>query len=456
MGKLWGGRFESGTDKLVEAFSESVSFDHRLAAYDVRASIAHAEMLGEQGIIAKKDARAIVRGLKTIRRDIEAGRFPWDPALEDVHTNIEAALVERTGDAGKRLHTARSRNDQVATDMRLWTRDQLDHIDDLLAALQAALVGFAEEHLDVVLPGYTHLQHAQPVLLAHHLLAYFEMFARDRQRFAELRRRVNVLPLGSAALAGTPYPIDRRRVAKDLGFEAISANSLDAVSDRDFLIEFCAHAALAAVHLSRLSEELILWSTSEFGFIEIGDAFTTGSSIMPQKKNPDAAELIRGKTGRVCGALTTLLTMMKGLPLAYNRDMQEDKESAFDASDTLEACLDVMARMIPSIQVNRDRMAGAVQDGYLEATDVADYLAGKGVPFREAHRITGALVLYCIQEGKRLPELTTEEFRTLSNHFGEDVRGLLATDKVVRRRDNPGGTAAKRVRAALRQARKRL
>ncbi|MCL4853832.1 MAG: argininosuccinate lyase, partial [Bryobacteraceae bacterium] len=338
----------------------------------------------------------------------------------------------------------------------LWTRDQIDTVLSLLRELRRALVDFAEAHIEVILPGCTHLQHAQPVLLAHHFLAYFEMFSRDAQRFSELRRRVNVLPLGSAALAGTPYPIDRKMVAKELGFEEISANSMDAVSDRDFAIEFCSCASLIMMHLSRFCEELILWSTPEFGFIEIGDAYTTGSSIMPQKKNPDVAELVRGKTGRVYGSLTALLTLMKGLPMTYNRDLQEDKEPLFDAADTIQLCVAVAARMIPSINVRPDAMALAAREGFLEATDVADYLVGKGMPFREAHGVVGRIVLHCEKHGKRLPDLTTEEFQTFSPRFSADVHRLLDSESIVRRRDNLGATAPTRVRAALRAARKML
>ncbi|GMV90668.1 MAG: argininosuccinate lyase [Candidatus Hydrogenedentota bacterium] len=456
MAKQWGGRFEAKTDALVEKLGESVSFDARLAPWDIRASLAHARMLGEQGILTKKDVRAILSGLKGIATEIESGAFHFDPALEDVHTNIEVALVKRIGDAGKRLHTGRSRNDQIATDVRLWTRDQIDTVLSLLRDLRGALVDFAEAHIDVILPGCTHLQHAQPVLLAHHFLAYFEMFSRDAQRFTELRRRVNVLPLGSAALAGTPYPIDRKMVAKELGFEAVSANSMDAVSDRDFAIEFCSCASLTMMHLSRFCEEMILWSTPEFGFIEIGDAYTTGSSIMPQKKNPDVAELVRGKTGRVYGSLTALLTLMKGLPMTYNRDLQEDKEPLFDASDTIQLCVAVVARMIPSIKVRPDAMIAAAREGFLEATDVADYLVGKGMPFREAHGVVGRIVLHCEKHGKRLPDLTTQEFQTFSPRFSADVHRLLDSESIVNRRDNLGATAPTRVRAALRAARKML
>ncbi|MDQ1257081.1 MAG: argininosuccinate lyase [Candidatus Hydrogenedentes bacterium] len=451
--KLWGGRFEGQTDDLVEALGESVSFDARLAPWDIRASIAHARMLGECGIIAKTDARKIVRGLDAIGKDIAAGAFTWDRSLEDVHTNIEAALVERIGDAGKRLHTGRSRNDQIATDVRLWTRDQVDALTALLSEFQAALVTFAEAHVDVILPGCTHLQHAQPVLLAHHYLAYFEMFGRDHARFTEMRKRVNVMPLGAAALAGTPYPIDRAMVARELGFEAVAANSMDAVSDRDFLVEFCAGAAIAMMHLSRLCEELVLWSAPAYGYIEIGDAFTTGSSIMPQKKNPDVAELVRGKTGRVYGDLMALLTLLKGLPLTYNRDLQEDKQPAFDASDTLQLALAVVARMLPSIQVHEQAMAGAAREGFMEATDLADCLASKGMPFREAHGCVGRIVLYCVKEGKRLSALSLDELKQFSPLFDTGIQAALDSRSIVQRRQTLGGTAPKQVRAALRRAR---
>jgi argininosuccinate lyase len=456
MAKLWGGRFEAPVNELVEKLGESVSFDARLAPWDIRGSVAHARMLGECGIISKADAKKIIAALQGIAKDVEARTFAFDPALEDVHTNIEAALVERIGDAGKRLHTARSRNDQIATDVRLWCRDQVDSICRLLHGLQEALVAFAERHVEVLLPGCTHMQHAQPVLLAHHMLAYFEMFGRDRERFTQLRKRVNVLPLGSAALAGTPHPIDRQQVAKELGFDAITANSMDAVSDRDFAIEFCGAASLVMMHLSRLSEELILWSTPEFGFIEIGDAFTTGSSIMPQKKNPDVAELVRGKTGRVYGDLTALLTILKGLPMTYNRDLQEDKEPLFDASDTVQLCLAVVAAMIPSIAVRKEAMEAAAREGFLEATDLADYLAAKGVPFREAHGIIGRIVLYCTKEGKRLPELTLHQLQQFDPHFSADALKLVETLTVIKRRTTPGGTAPARVKAALKKARRGL
>lgn len=456
MSKLWGGRFEGGVDALVERLGESVSYDARLAPWDIQGSLAHAQMLGDCGILAKKDADAIRKGLKQILAEVRAGSLAWDVSLEDVHTNIESRLVALIGDAGKRLHTGRSRNDQIATDVRLWMRDQIDAIVGQLQDLQAALLAQAEAHLDVILPGFTHLQHAQPVLLAHHLHAYIEMFARDEERFRQLRPRVNVLPLGSAAMAGTPYPINREQVAQLLGFERITANSMDAVSDRDHLIEFCSNAAVAMMHLSRLCEELILWSSPCYAFVEIGEAFTTGSSIMPQKRNPDVAELVRGKTGRVYGSLTALLTLMKGLPMTYNRDMQEDKEPVFDASDTLQLSLQVFARMVPGITFNRATMSAALNLGFLEATDLADYLAAKGVPFREAHGISGRLVLLCTQQGKRLPELTLEELKAASPVFEKDVFAALTPEAMVRRRDNPGATAPRRVKAALAKVRKRL
>jgi argininosuccinate lyase len=456
MSKLWGGRFEENTDLLVERLGESVSFDARLAPWDIRASIAHARMLGACGVIAKQDARKIIAGLKAIGEEAAAGKMAWDTRLEDVHTNIEMALVKRIGEAGKRLHTGRSRNDQIATDVRLWTRDQIDAVLEHLRTLQSALLDFAEAHLDVIMPGFTHLQPAQPVLLAHHLLAYVQMFGRDRERFEQLRPRVNVLPLGAAALAGTPYALEPKQVAAELGFARTCENSMDAVSDRDYLIEFCAAAALTMMHLSRFSEELILWSSPAFGFVEIGDAFTTGSSIMPQKKNPDVAELVRGKTGRVYGDLTALLTLMKGLPLTYNRDLQEDKEAVFDASDTLQLCLEVYARMIPSIRINREAISAALRQGFIEATDLADYLATRGMPFRTAHETVGAIVLHCIRHERSLPQLTLAEFQAFSPLFQDDVFAALNPETIVRRRSTPGGTAPRRVRAALRRARAAL
>lgn len=456
MKKLWGGRFEEKTDALVEALGESVSFDARLAPWDIRGSLAHARMLGDQGVISKGDAKKIIAGLNKIGKDIESGNFEFSTELEDVHMNIEAALTEAIGDAGKRLHTGRSRNDQIATDVRMWARDQVDIVADLLNGLQCALVKFSEMHIDVILPGCTHLQHAQPVLLSHQMLAYVEMFARDAERFSELRKRVNVMPLGSAAMAGTTYPIDRKQVAKELEFDSVSTNSMDAVSDRDYLIEFCSNASVVMMHLSRFSEELILWSTQEYNYIVIGDAFTTGSSIMPQKKNPDVAELVRGKVGRVYGDLTALLTLMKGLPMTYNRDLQEDKEPVFDASDTVQLCLAVVARMIPTIRVNAEVMLAATAEGFLEATDLADYLTTQGMPFREAHELVGKMVLHCTKTRQRFSDLELFEFQKFSNLFQEGIHDLLAPESIVNRRDTLGGTAPRRVRAALKKARKRL
>ena len=451
MSKLWGGRFGEETDALVEALGESVSYDARLAPWDIRASLAHARMLGDCGILPKGEVKKIERGLQAVARDIETGALAWDVSLEDVHTNIEAALVARIGEAGKRLHTGRSRNDQIATDMRLWARDQVDRVGLLLHGLQEALVTLGETHFGVLLPGYTHLQNAQPVLFSHHCLAYYEMFARDRERFAQLRRRINVLPLGSAAMAGTPYPIDRGQVARELGFDAISANSMDAVSDRDYLIEFCAHAALCMAHLSRLCEELILWSSPRFAFVEIGDAFTTGSSIMPQKKNPDVAELVRGKTGRVFGDLMALLTLIKGLPLTYNRDLQEDKERLFDTADTLRSTLGVLADMLLNTRVIANRCESAASDPALLATDLADYLVKKAVPFRQAHHIVGALVAEAEKQGKPLNALPLETFRKLSLKFGADVRHVFDVRRALAARTVTGAPSPANVQRQLKR-----
>lgn len=455
MAKLWGGRFEGQADALVEALGQSVSFDARLAPWDIRGSIAHARMLGQCGIIPRRDAQKIVAGLHQIARDIADGAFVFDPALEDVHTNIESALVKRIGDAGKRLHTGRSRNDQIALDVRLWLRDQIDAVRAQLRALQRALLDMADAHIGVILPGCTHLQHAQPVLLAHHLLAYVEMLERDHERFSQLHARANVLPLGSAALAGTPYPIDRDMVARELGFPSVSRNSMDAVADRDHLIEFCAGAALCMMHLSRWCEELILWSTPEFGFIEIGDAFTTGSSIMPQKKNPDALELARGKTGRMVGNLVGLLTALKGIPSAYDKDLQEDKEPLFDTLDTLELELPVMTGVIATLKVNAGRMARALGDELL-ATDLADALVRRGVPFRESHRLVGLAVRRALAQGCGLRGLSVEDYAAISPAFGDDITSVLDFAASVARHDVTGGTAPAAVAEQLRRARERL
>jgi len=454
-GKPWSGRFAKKTNPLVDAYTGSLDIDATLYSHDIRASIAHARMLARQRIIPRADANAIVRGLREIEREIERGEFPFDASLEDIHTNIEARLAEKIGDAAGRLHTARSRNDQVATDLRLYTKDAIEHLMGCVYDLQTALLDMAERHSSVVMPGYTHLQRAQPVLLAHHLLAYFEMLERDFSRFAACYVRTNVLPLGSGALAGVPYPLDRASVAKELEFAAISRNSIDAVSDRDFVAEFLACAAICAMHLSRLAEEIVLWSTAEFGFMEIDDAFATGSSIMPQKKNPDVAELARGRTGRIYGNLVGFLTVLKALPLSYNRDLQEDKAPLFETYESLLLTLFVMAEMLPSIRVNEEVMRAAATAGYTLATDLADYLVRKGVPFREAHQAVGKLVRYASGRGKGLSELTLKEYQRHSPLFEEDVLGL-DVEASLRARDVPGGTAPQRVAEALKEARRRL
>ncbi len=453
---MWGGRFAEETDALVQRFNASVGFDQRLALYDIEGSIAHATMLAEVGVLAPEEAEAIVAGLEQIREDILAGTFTWRVELEDVHMNIEQALRERIGPVGGKLHTARSRNDQVATDLRLYLRDEIQLLLKLLRELRRALVAQAEKHLDVIMPGYTHLQVAQPVRFSHHLLAYFEMFTRDAQRLEDVLKRVNVSPLGAGALAGTTFPIDRHRTAELLGFASVAANALDAVSDRDFAIEFLAAASLIMMHLSRLSEELILWSSQEFGFVTLPDSHTTGSSIMPQKKNPDVCELTRGKTGRVYGHLLALLTTMKGLPLAYNKDMQEDKEGVFDAVDTLKLCLELTASLLEKLEPNRERMAEAARQGYSNATDLADYLARKGLPFREAHEVVGKLVARALCEKKPLEALDLAEMREACALIGEDVYEALALGRVVDARDSYGGTSRRQVKAQLVRARELL
>jgi argininosuccinate lyase len=452
----WSGRFSEPTTELVQRFTASVSFDRRLAEFDVEASIAHSRMLHAVGIIGNTDLAAIEKGLTQIRTEIRAGAFPWSEAHEDVHFNIERRLIELAGEPGKRLHTARSRNDQVATDLRLYLRAAIDQVLALIKNLQRALLDLADEHAETVMPGYTHLQVAQPVSLGHHLLAYFEMLARDAQRFADCRKRVNRLPLGAAALAGTSFPIDRQMVAKELGFDGVCENSIDAVSDRDFAIEFAACAALAMMHLSRFCEELILWANPRFGFVEIADGFSTGSSIMPQKRNPDVAELIRGKTGRVNGHLVALLTLMKGQPLAYNRDNQEDKEPLFDAVDTLTACLAVFAEMLGGIKVQREAMAAAARQGHATATDLAEYLARKGVPFREAHEAVAQAVRFAESSGCELAELKLAELQRFSSAITEEVYSTLTLEGSLKSRSHLGGTAPVRVKAAIAKARKSL
>jgi argininosuccinate lyase len=451
----WSGRFGEPVSELVRRFTASVGFDRRLALHDIAGSRAHARMLAACGIISRADCDDIERGLATIREEIEQGQFSWSLEAEDVHLNIERRLTALVGEAGKRLHTARSRNDQVATDVRLWLRDEIDAIDARLARLQDALLAQAERHAALVMPGFTHLQVAQPVTFGHHLMAYFEMLERDRERLAGCRRRVNLLPLGAAALAGTTFPIDRERVARELGFDGVCANSLDAVSDRDFAVEFCAHAALAMVHLSRLAEELVLWMSPRFGFVKMPDRFTTGSSIMPQKKNPDVPELVRGKSARVIGDLTALLALMKSQPLAYNKDNQEDKEPLFDAADTLKDSLAVFAELVAGIEPVPEAMRTAALEGFATATDLADYLVRKGVPFRDAHGIVARAVREAETVGCDLSGLPLAVLRRFSDAIGEDVFHSLSLEGSVAARDHAGGTAPRRVSAAVARARAR-
>ena len=444
--QAWSARFSEPVSDLVKRYTASVGFDQRMAAFDIQGSLAHAEMLSSIGIISEGDLADIRRGMAAILEEIEAGRFAWSLDLEDVHLNIEKRLVELIGDAGKRLHTGRSRNDQVATDIRLWLRHEIDVSSGLLRALRARLAELALAHADTILPGFTHLQVAQPVTFGHHLLAYAEMFGRDAERLADCRRRVNRLPLGAAALAGTSYPIDRERVARALGFDEVCRNSLDAVSDRDFAIEFCAAAALIMMHVSRLSEELVLWMSPRVGFIDLADRFCTGSSIMPQKKNPDVPELARGKTGRVNGHLVALLTLMKGQPLAYNKDNQEDKEGLFDTADTVRDTLRIFVDMAGGIQVKPDAMRAAALQGFSTATDLADYLVKKGVPFRDAHETVALAVRKCVERGCDLADLSVEELRAFHPAVGEDVHAVLTLEGSVASRSHVGGTAPARVR----------
>jgi len=454
--KPWGGRFTESTDAFVEAFTASIGFDYRLYRQDIAGSIAHARMLAHVGIISEAEAAKIVDGLDTIRLDIEQGNFAWSVALEDVHMNIEARLIDRIGETGKKLHTGRSRNDQVATDLRLYLREEIDVLSSELTRLQAALLELAEREVDTILPGFTHLQVAMPVSFGHHLLAWIEMLERDHQRLQECRQRVNIMPLGSAALAGTSFPIDRAYTARLLGFDAPAANSLDAVSDRDFVIEFSSAAALAMVHLSRFSEELVLWSSAQFNFIELPDRFCTGSSIMPQKKNPDVPELVRGKSGRAIGNLVGLLTLMKGQPLAYNKDNQEDKEPLFDSVDTLKGSLRVFADMMTALRVNRTRMTAAATQGFSTATDFADYLVRKGIAFRDAHEIVGRAVLYGVNNAKDLSDMTLQELQRFSSVVEEDIFQVLSLEGSIAARNHPGGTAPQQVRSAIAVVRERL
>jgi argininosuccinate lyase len=449
--KLWGGRFSGGTADSVEAFTASVAVDARLYHHDIMGSIAHAKMLGKQGIIPLRDSQKIVRCLAQIEREIESGKFVFSPADEDIHMNIERRLTEKIGAVGGKLHTARSRNDQVALDMRLYLRDQVAAILVSLEGMQRELATAAKKHIDVIMPGYTHLQRAQPVLLSHHLLAYHDMFTRDRERYIGCLERINVLPLGSGAVAGTTFPIDRVYVARLLGFPRISKNSMDAVSDRDFLLEFLSVSSILFVHLSRMAEELVLWSSQEFAFVELSDDHCTGSSMMPQKKNPDVPELVRGKSGRVFGHLFALLTIMKGLPLAYNRDLQEDKVPMFDSADTVNASLKIMAEIIRGLKVRRERMLAAAQDGYLNATDLSDYLVERGMPFRQAHEVSGRIVRLGISLGKRIEELSLAELRGFSDTIENDIYNYLSAESVVDRRRALGGTSRSNVVRRLKE-----
>jgi argininosuccinate lyase len=455
-GKTWSGRFSEPVDELVKHYTASVGFDRRLAEFDIRASLAHARMLKKIGVLSAKDLADIERGMEQILDEIQAGRFAWSVNLEDVHLNVEKRLTDLIGDAGKRLHTGRSRNDQVATDVRLWLRAALDTIDALIRALQARLVDIAEHHVDTVMPGFTHMQVAQPVSFGHHLMAYYEMLKRDRSRVADCRRRVNQLPLGAAALAGTSYPIDRESVARELGFDSVCLNSLDAVSDRDFAIEFSAAAALLMTHLSRLSEELILWMNPRFGFVTLADRYCTGSSMMPQKKNPDVPELVRGKTGRVNGHLVALLTLMKSQPLAYNKDNQEDKEPLFDVADTLTDTLRIFAGMLEGLSVNREAMRQAAAEGFATATDLADYLVKKGLPFRDAHEAVARAVRLASEQGVDLAALPLIELQRFSPLIADDAFEVLTLEGSMRARNHIGGTAPEQVRAAVARAREEL
>jgi argininosuccinate lyase len=455
-GKAWSGRFSEPVDSLTQRFNASVGFDQRLAEFDIQGSLAHARMLAACGIIGARDLADIERGMAQILEEIRGGRFEWKLEREDVHFNIEHRLTELVGDAGKRLHTARSRNDQVATDVRLWLRHAIDEIQHLLRRVRERLLDAAERHAGVLMPGFTHLQVAQPVTFGHHLMAYFEMFTRDAGRLADARARMNRLPLGSSALAGTSFPIDRAAVARELGFDGVTENSLDAVSDRDFAIEFLAAAALAMAHVSRLAEELVLWMNPRFGFVRIADRFCTGSSIMPQKKNPDVPELMRGKTGRVYGDLVALLTVVKGQPLAYNKDNQEDKEPLFDAADTLRDVLAILAELLQGVEPVPERMREALREGFATATDLADYLVRKGLPFRDAHEVVARAVRAAEASGRGLEELGLDELRAFSPLVEADVRAALTPDGSVASRRHVGGTAPEAVRAAIARARARL
>jgi len=450
--KLWGGRFKGKTNKEVEAFTSSINVDKKFYKQDILGSVAHAKALHHAGILNLKELNRIVKGLNEILKGLQSNRIKFKDEFEDVHMNIEQLLIEKIGPTGKKLHTGRSRNDQVSTDLRMYIKDEVVSVIGLLKGLQTTLIELAEKYIDVIIPGYTHMQRAQPVLFSHWLLAYFEMFMRDRERLADAFRRVDVMPLGSGALAGTSFKIDREHVAKDLGFSRISRNSMDAVSDRDYLIEVCSALSIVMMHLSRLSEEIVIWSTYEFAFIELSDAFTTGSSVMPQKKNPDVAELVRGKTGRVYGSLMALMTVMKGLPLAYNRDMQEDKEPVFDAFDTVKSCISIMGNMIAATKVNKEVLDVTARKGFLTATEIANYLVDKGLPFRQAHEVVGKIIAYCIDHNMQLEYMSVAEFKKFSDKFDVDIPRFVSAEHSVEAKDLPGGTNPSRVKEAIRKA----
>ncbi|MFA6430833.1 MAG: argininosuccinate lyase [Candidatus Margulisiibacteriota bacterium] len=454
--KMWGGRFTEATSKLTETFTSSIHYDDRLFKYDIRQNIAYATSLQKAKVFTAPETKKVIQALNVILKEFEHGKINLRKELEDVHMNIEMLLVEKVGDIGKKLHSGRSRNDQVATDFRLYVKDKAEEIIDLISALQSEIVDVAEKNIKIIMPGYTHLQRAQPILFSHHLMSYYEMLCRDKKRFNLAKEEADVMPLGSGALSGNAFGIDRDALAEELGFSDVSKNSIDAVSDRDFAIEFLSACSILMVHISRMSEELIIWSTFEFNFVEMSDKFTTGSSIMPQKKNPDVAELSRGKSGRVFGHLMSLLVMMKGLPLAYNRDMQEDKEMVFDAADTLTTILTIYAEMIATLKINGDKMAAAAKKGFLTATDLAYYLVRRNVPFREAHEIVGKIVSYCEQNNMQLEYLSLKQLKEFSEFFTYDVTRVLSAESSIASRDIIGGTASNRVKEAIKRARKDL
>jgi argininosuccinate lyase len=454
--KLWGGRFSKPTDSMTDDFNSSIRVDSRMYKQDIKGSMAHVKMLGKCGIIPEKDAELIYNTLEEVMSDIEKGLVEFDISAEDVHTNIEKILIDRIGDAAKQLHTGRSRNDQVALDIRMYLKDETDTIKAMIKNLVMALIRIAEDNLTTIMPGYTHLQRAQPITLAHHMMAYIQMLLRDMDRLTDCGKRLDVMPLGSGALAGTTYPVDRIMVAEELGFSSITENSLDAVSDRDFAIELAFCLSILMMHLSRFCEEIILWCSHEFSFVELDDAFSTGSSIMPQKKNPDIAELVRGKSGRVYGNLMNLLTIMKGLPLAYNKDMQEDKEAIFDSVDTVKMCLPIFTKMISTIKFRKNNLLAAAKGGYTNATDVADYLVKKGIPFRTSHEITGKIVAYCIGSNKNIDELSMDELKTFSDKFDKDLYEAISLDTCINKRNLPGGPAVESVEKSIYNVKKSL